>query len=117
MPIYEYSCKYCGHEIEQLQSIREDPLVDCPSCMEPGLYKKLSVAAFHLKGTGWYETDFKNKDSKKADKSKDREAESVGTGNGEQKSDADSSTAKGTASESNTKQKNVDSSAASSASA
>ena len=65
MPIYEYQCLACGHELEKLQKISDTPLVDCPDCQEPELKKKISAAGFRLKGTGWYETDFKNKSSKK----------------------------------------------------
>ena len=60
MPIYEYECDRCGHHLEALQKISEEPLVYCPECGEAALRKKVSAAAFRLKGTGWYETDFKN---------------------------------------------------------
>ncbi len=61
MPIYEYVCNDCGHELEALQSISEAPLTDCPSCHQAALRKRISAAAFRLKGGGWYETDFKSK--------------------------------------------------------
>jgi putative FmdB family regulatory protein len=64
MPIYEYRCAECGHELEKLQKISDAPLVDCPACGKPGLRKLVSAAGFRLKGGGWYETDFK-KDKKK----------------------------------------------------
>jgi len=64
MPIYEYRCDDCGEEMEQLQRISDDRLVDCPVCEEPGLKRLISAAAFRLKGSGWYETDFK-KDNKR----------------------------------------------------
>ncbi len=64
MPIYEYQCQDCGHEMEKLQRMADDPLKDCPACNEPQLIKKVSAAGFRLKGTGWYETDFKNKKPK-----------------------------------------------------
>lgn len=73
MPIYEYHCMGCGHEFEILQGIKENPLTDCPACTESRLRKKISAAAFHLKGTGWYETDFKN--PPKAADSKSRESD------------------------------------------
>ena len=60
MPIYEYSCQACGHEHEALQKIGAEPLVNCPACNEPELMKKISAAGFRLKGSGWYETDFKS---------------------------------------------------------
>ena len=63
MPIYEYLCSQCGHHLEALQKLSDEPLVFCPECSEAALKKQVSAAAFRLKGTGWYETDFK--DSKK----------------------------------------------------
>lgn len=60
MPIYEYVCSQCNHHLEALQKLSDDPLVFCPECGEATLRKQVSAAAFRLKGTGWYETDFKN---------------------------------------------------------
>lgn len=60
MPIYEYQCEACGHQLEALQKISADPLLECPSCKAPRLRKKVSAAGFRLKGGGWYETDFKS---------------------------------------------------------
>lgn len=59
MPIYEYACQECGHAFDALQKISDDPLKDCPECGEPQLKKLLSAPNFRLKGSGWYETDFK----------------------------------------------------------
>ena len=59
MPIYEYQCQACGHHLEVLQKINEDPLKDCPQCGQPQLSRLISAAGFRLKGGGWYETDFK----------------------------------------------------------
>ncbi len=59
MPIYEYQCLACGKELEALRKISDAPLEDCPACGAPELKKKVSAAAFRLKGGGWYETDFK----------------------------------------------------------
>ena len=64
MPIYEYKCQSCGHELEKLQRISDPSLTDCPFCDEPALQRLMSAAGFRLKGAGWYETDFK-KGSKK----------------------------------------------------
>jgi putative FmdB family regulatory protein len=61
MPIYEYECKKCTHNFDALQKMSEDPLVDCPKCKKKELFKKVSATSFKLKGTGWYETDFKRK--------------------------------------------------------
>ena len=60
MPIYEYVCRDCGHELEALQRLSDAPLTDCPSCEAAALQKKVSAAGFRLKGAGWYETDFKS---------------------------------------------------------
>ncbi len=60
MPIYEYQCQSCGHEHEALQKMSAEPLIHCPACSEPELKKKISAAGFRLKGSGWYETDFKS---------------------------------------------------------
>ena len=59
MPIYEYQCGSCGHELEKLQRMSDDPLRDCPDCGEDELRRLVSAAGFRLKGDGWYETDFK----------------------------------------------------------
>ena len=59
MPIYGYVCKNCEHTLDVLQKISDDPLVDCPDCGEPQLKRQLSAPRFRLKGSGWYETDFK----------------------------------------------------------
>jgi putative FmdB family regulatory protein len=59
MPIYEYQCQSCEHEFEALQKMSDPLLTECPACHDQGLRKKISAAAFRLKGGGWYETDFK----------------------------------------------------------
>ena len=61
MPIYEYECAHCGHTLEKLQKISDPPLTECPQCHQHELRKLVSAAAFHLKGSGWYATDFKDK--------------------------------------------------------
>lgn len=60
MPIYEYQCTACGHHFDTIQTFKEEALIHCPVCGEPTLKKLISAPAFHLKGTGWYATDFKN---------------------------------------------------------
>jgi len=59
MPIYEYQCAACEHEFDALQKMSDDALTDCPECNKPELKKLISAAGFRLKGSGWYETDFK----------------------------------------------------------
>ncbi len=64
MPIYEYRCESCSHKLEKLQRMSDGKLVDCPECEQPALKRLVSASAFRLKGSGWYETDFK-KDNKR----------------------------------------------------
>ena len=64
MPIYEYRCEACQHEMEALQKLSDAVLVECPNCKQPTLKKKVSAAGFRLKGGGWYETDFKTNGKK-----------------------------------------------------
>ena len=66
MPIYQYKCTDCGHQLEALQKMSDPRLTDCPACQKPNLRKQLTAAAFKLKGSGWYETDFKNSGAKPA---------------------------------------------------
>ena len=60
MPFYEYECPHCGYDEEVLQKITDKPLTKCPSCGKKGLRKLISAPVFRLKGSGWYETDFKS---------------------------------------------------------
>jgi putative FmdB family regulatory protein len=64
MPIYEYQCQACQEQLEVLQKLSDATLLDCPKCGRPSLKKKISAAAFRLKGGGWYETDFKTGNKK-----------------------------------------------------
>jgi putative FmdB family regulatory protein len=64
MPIYEYQCEACGAHLEKLQKISDPVLKDCPECQKPSLKKLISATSFRLKGTGWYETDFKTGNKK-----------------------------------------------------
>lgn len=63
MPIYEYVCESCGQSVEVMQKMGET-LKECPSCKRPALKKRISAAGFQLKGSGWYATDFRGKDTK-----------------------------------------------------
>ncbi|MGB8692738.1 MAG: zinc ribbon domain-containing protein, partial [Steroidobacteraceae bacterium] len=60
MPFYEYECPSCKFYSEVLQKISDRPLKKCPSCGKPGFKKLVSAPVFRLKGSGWYETDFKS---------------------------------------------------------
>ena len=64
MPIYDYKCSKCEHEIEIIQKINDKPKEVCPKCNKKGLKKQISAPSFRLKGGGWYETDFKTENRK-----------------------------------------------------
>ncbi len=67
MPIYEYECGACGDRHEFIQKFGDGPKRTCPACGARKLKRLVSAAAFHLKGNGWYVTDFRDKDKKKGD--------------------------------------------------
>lgn len=73
MPIYAYRCEECGHEMDALQKISDPPLTDCPACGASALAKQITAAAFRLKGSGWYETDFKKDQDKRKNLHQDAE--------------------------------------------
>ncbi len=66
MPIYEYRCESCHYDFEKLQKMSDPVLTECPECGKSSLKKLVSAAGFRLKGSGWYETDFKNKPKKES---------------------------------------------------
>ncbi len=65
MPIYEYQCQNCGYLFEELQSMKEEPLVKCPNCGKNQLKKLIGSGGIIFKGSGFYQTDYKKADSKK----------------------------------------------------
>jgi len=105
MPIYEYRCSSCGHELESLQKFSDPPLATCPSCHADALVKKVSAAAFQLKGSGWYATDFKQSGARPAPAKPDGASAKEGTGaaegatKGDSKGDSKSEPAAATKSE------------------
>ena len=74
MPLHEYECEACGHRFEVIQKFSDPPIETCPKCGGK-VHKLISSPAFHLKGTGWYVTDYARKDSGGSAKS-ERKAES-----------------------------------------
>lgn len=78
MPIYEYRCASCGAELEKLQKISDPPLLECPECGKDALVKLVSASSFRLKGSGWYETDFKT--GKKKNGAGDAASDGAGSG-------------------------------------
>jgi len=81
MPIYEYKCKKCGEHLEYIQKFSDSPMSDCKICGATGTLEKLmSLGSFHLKGSGWYLTDYAKKNipnhsSEESSKSETKKAE------------------------------------------
>lgn len=71
MPIYEYRCEECGYQEEYIENRSEDhETKTCPKCSNKMLYR-LPRSNFHLKGTGWYKTDYKSSEVKSKEKKKE----------------------------------------------
>jgi len=83
MPIYEYECQSCRHRLEKLQRISDEPLTDCPECGATALKRLISAAGFRLKGSGWYETDFKQDKRRNVAGDADGAGSGSGSGGGE----------------------------------
>jgi len=81
MPIYEYQCESCGRRSEALQKISDPPLTTCAEC-EGSLTKLISAPSFQFKGSGWYVTDYADKD-KKSGKDDGGDSESGDSGSGD----------------------------------
>lgn len=88
MPFYEYQCPHCGYDDEVLQKITDKPLTKCPSCGKKGLKKLMSAPVFRLKGSGWYETDFKSDKENKRNLHGAEKEEAAGKDEGPKKEDA-----------------------------
>jgi putative FmdB family regulatory protein len=85
MPIYEYRCLDCGHQFELMQKFSDPPAETCTSCAGT-VQKLISRSAFHLKGSGWYVTDYGRNGS----------AHGKGMGKGDSESSAESGDTKST---------------------
>ena len=94
MPFYEYECPHCGYDEEVLQKITDKPLTKCPSCGKKGLKKLMSAPVFRLKGSGWYETDFKSDKENKRNLAGAEKEETKAESKPEAKTEAKSETAK-----------------------
>jgi putative FmdB family regulatory protein len=74
MPLYEYQCDACGHRFEAIQKFSDPSLETCPKC-GGAVHKLQSAPAFHLKGTGWYISDYAKPDQAKKDRATDKETD------------------------------------------
>jgi len=112
VPLYEYQCPKCG-VFEIIRKFSDEPLTVCPTCGRE-IQKLASAPAFHLKGTGWYVTDYAKKSSgdgksgasgesqpgegksgeSKSGESKSGESKSSDSKSGEGKSDSTSKSSK-----------------------
>jgi len=72
MPIYEYKCDQCGTIVEAIQKFSDNPLATCSHC-QGHLQKLISQSSFHLKGSGWYVTDYADKPKKASEPSEPKE--------------------------------------------
>lgn len=75
MPIYEYKCRKCGKVFEMFQRITDDPATSCQFCKGP-VKKLMSQTTFHLKGSGWYVTDYGGKKAPKTEAHEPKESSS-----------------------------------------
>ena len=75
MPIYEYQCGKCGSQKELMQRISEATIPKCDAC-KSRMKRLISQSSFHLKGTGWYVTDYASKGGSEKKKSSGSEKES-----------------------------------------
>ena len=74
MPIYEYKCQKCGREFEVFQGVSDKPVEVCTYCGGP-VSKLMSLSTFHLKGSGWYATDYGGKKAPVTEKSESKPQE------------------------------------------
>ena len=97
MPTYEYICRACGHEFEEFQSIKADPIKVCPKCRKKKVERKISTGgAVIFKGGGFYETDYRSEgyksaadaDKKASDSKSEAKSESKPEAKSESKPDA-----------------------------
>jgi putative FmdB family regulatory protein len=89
MPIYEYRCSSCGFQKEYLRKVSDPLLSVCPACSNETFGKMLTSAGFHLKGGGWYVTDFKGSGARPAART-DGQSETVAKAEGKSETSSES---------------------------
>ncbi|MGM0632633.1 MAG: FmdB family zinc ribbon protein [Pseudomonadota bacterium] len=97
MPIYEYECRECGHRFEALQKISDAPVSECPACGRDTVSKLISASGFRLKGSGWYETDFKTGTRRHGTQDSAKNETASDSGSGDKKKESKSTDGKSAA--------------------
>jgi len=93
MPIYEYRCKKCGKEFELFQKISDPAVNTCKFCKGTA-HKLISLSSFHLKGSGWYVTDYGGKKAPTSEGKKEDTTATASTESGTSESSSSTSAAK-----------------------
>lgn len=78
MPIYEYACS-CGHKFEEIHSFSHPTTIKCPKCGKKKAQRLISLAAFHLKGSGWYSKDVAKESTARSVKKEEKSSEPKST--------------------------------------
>ena len=89
MPIYEYICKSCEHEFEEVQKFSETSLEKCPDCGQNTAERQVSMSSFHLKGGGWYKDGYSNNKSEPENSGKDKSPSKIKETSNSEKSSTD----------------------------
>ncbi len=77
MPIYEYQCDDCGARFDEMRKITDETTPDCKECESSNVHRLVSLSSFHLKGTGWYVTDYARKEGRPGGTGSDNGTSSV----------------------------------------
>ena len=89
MPIYEYICKSCEHEFEEVQKFSETSLEKCPDCGQNTAERQVSMSSFHLKGGGWYKDGYSNNKSEPENSGNDKSPSKIKETTNSEKSSTD----------------------------
>ena len=76
MPIYTYECQSCGSSLERRQSFNDEPLKTHDDC-GGNLKRVIYPAGIVFKGSGFYNTDYKNGTNGKATESTDSKTDAT----------------------------------------
>lgn len=102
MPTYEYQCKVCSHQFEIIKKMSDNSPTECPACHKMDVERLISAPNIQFKGTGWYVTDYKNKDKKPAGNASESQQNDKASSTANSESKQSASETKSTESKSNT---------------